>query len=70
MITLSHYETPLYLAKRYDGFRSREVIGFFLHYCETVFRRYRGKVRLWLTFNEINSVLHHPLLSGGIWTPP
>lgn len=70
MITLSHYETPLYLAKRYDGFRSREAIGFFLHYCETVFRRYRGKVRLWLTFNEINSVLHHPLLSGGIWTPP
>ena len=70
MITLSHYETPLYLAKKYNGFCSRETIEFFLHYCETVFRRYQGKVHLWLTFNEINSVLHHPLLSGGIWTQP
>ncbi len=69
MVTLSHYETPLHLAKTYDGFRSRRTIDLFQRYCETVFRRYRGKVRLWLTFNEINTVLNHPLLSGGIWTP-
>lgn len=70
LVTLSHYETPLNLAKKYDGFRSRQTVDFFLRYCETVFRRYRGKVRLWLTFNEINSILHQPLMSGGIWTPP
>lgn len=69
LVTLSHYETPLHLAKKYDGFRSRCTIGFFLKYCETVFRRYRGKVKYWITFNEINSVINHPLLSGGIWTP-
>ncbi len=68
MVTLSHYETPLHLAREYDGFRSRKTIGFFLRYCETVFRRYKGKVKYYLTFNEINSVLNHPLLSGGIWT--
>lgn len=69
IVTLSHYETPLYLAKKYDGFRDRRTIDFFLRYCRTVFKRYKGKVHYWLTFNEINSVLNHPLLSGGIWTP-
>jgi 6-phospho-beta-glucosidase len=69
LVTLSHYETPLHLAKKYDGFRSRETIGFFTKYAETVFRRYRGKVKYWLTFNEINTVLSESLMSGGIWTP-
>lgn len=69
LVTLSHYETPLYIAKQYDGFRSREVVDLFVKYCDTVFRRYKGKVRYWLTFNEINAVLNHPLMSGGIWTP-
>ena len=69
IVTLSHYETPLHLAKKYDGFRDRRTIEFFLRYCRTVFQRYKGKVHYWLTFNEINSVLNHPLLSGGIWTP-
>lgn len=69
VVTLSHYETPLHLAKEYDGFRDRRTIEFYLHYCRTVFERYKGKVHYWLTFNEINSVLNHPLLSGGIWTP-
>lgn len=70
MVTLSHYETPLHLAEAYDGWRCRGLIGFFLSYCQTVFRRYRGKVRYWLTFNEINSILNHPFLSGGIRTAP
>lgn len=69
IVTLSHYEMPLHLAKTYDGFRDRRMIDFYLRYCRTVFQRYKGKVRYWLTFNEINSVLNHPLLSGGIWTP-
>lgn len=69
LVTLSHYETPLHLARTYDGWRNRKMIRFFEHYAETVFRRYKGKVKYWLTFNEINSVLHNPYLSGGILTP-
>jgi len=67
IVTLSHYETPLYLVKKYNGFLSRRTIQFFVHYAEVVFERYKGKVKYWLTFNEINSVLTEPLLSGGIW---
>lgn len=69
LVTLSHYETPLNLAKKYDGWRSRELINFFEHYSKIVFTRYKDKVKYWLTFNEINSIAHAPFLSGGIYTP-
>lgn len=69
LVTLSHYETPLHLAKAYDGWTDRRLIGFFERYCRVVFRRYGHRVQYWITFNEINSVLHAPLMSGGIWTP-
>jgi len=69
LVTLSHYETPLHIARRYDGFRHRAMIDCFARYAETVFTRYRRKVKYWLAFNEINSVLHEPLLSAGILTP-
>jgi 6-phospho-beta-glucosidase len=69
VVTISHYETPLHLAERYGGWVSRELIGFYERYVRTLFARYGSKVRYWLTFNEINSVLHVPFLSGAITTP-
>ena len=55
LITISHYEVPLALTKKYNGWASREMIDIFLKYCEVLFKRYKGKVKYWLTFNEINS---------------
>ena len=69
LVTISHYETPLHLAQAYNGWMSHDLIGFYERYVRTIFTRYRDKVKYWLTFNEINSVLHEPLLSGGILTP-
>lgn len=69
LVTISHYETPLHLAKAYDGWVDRRMIGFYERYARTLFERFGDRVRYWLTFNEINSVLHAPLMSGGIWTP-
>ena len=69
LVTISHYETPLHLAREYDGWRSRKLIEHYINFCQVVFERYRSKVKYWLTFNEINSVLHQPLISGGILTP-
>ncbi|SFO17543.1 6-phospho-beta-glucosidase [Candidatus Pantoea varia] len=66
LVTLSHYEMPWHLVTQYGGWGSREVIGFFEHYARTVFARYRKKVRLWLTFNEINMSLHAPLTGVGL----
>ncbi len=69
LVTISHYETPLWLAEQYDGWRDRRLVGFFERYVRTIFNRYKGKVRYWLTFNEINSLIHAPFMSGGIATP-
>lgn len=69
LITLSHYETPLHLAEKYDGWRDRRLIEFYKKYVTAVFLRYRDKVKYWLTFNEINSILESPFMSGGINTP-
>ena len=58
LVTISHYETPFHLAKTYNGWMSHDLIGFYERYVRTIFTRYREKVKYWLTFNEINSVLH------------
>jgi 6-phospho-beta-glucosidase len=54
MITLSHYEMPFALTQRYNGWASRKLIDLFLKYCRALLERYKGKVKYWLTFNEIN----------------
>ncbi len=69
LVTISHYETPLGLADKYDGWRNPKLIDFYLNYCRTIFERYKDKVKYWLTFNEINSLMHAPFTSGGIRTP-
>lgn len=55
LVTISHYEVPFGLTKKYNGWASREMIGLYVRYCRTLFTRYRGRVHYWLTFNEINS---------------
>lgn len=66
LVTLSHYEMPWGLVKQYGGWGSRETIGFFERYARTVFARYKEKVKLWLTFNEINMSLHAPMTGVGL----
>lgn len=64
VVTLSHFEMPFGLVKKYKGWRSREMIGFFVRFAETVMERYRDKVKYWMTFNEINNQM---ILSNGIY---
>ena len=66
MVTLCHFDTPLHLAEEYGGFQSRHTVDAFERYAETCFRRYKGKVKYWLTFNEINNVLTNPFTCSGV----
>ena len=66
VITLSHYETPLALYQEYGGWKNRQLIDFFTRYCETVFRRYQGKVKYWMTFNELNNMNRMPFATGAV----
>lgn len=66
VVTISHYETPLALVKKYGSWSSRRMIDFYLNYCDAIFSRYRGKVKYWMTFNEINAIRLHPVMTAGI----
>lgn len=66
VITVSHYEMPLDLTLRYDGWRSRELVDLFVRYCEVVLRRYAGKVRWWILVNQINLIEHESFNHLGI----
>jgi 6-phospho-beta-glucosidase len=66
LVTLSHYEMPWGLVKKYGGWGNRQTIECFERYARTVFARYREKVKLWLTFNEINMSLHAPMTGVGL----
>ncbi len=66
VVTISHYEMPLYLAKEYGGWKNRQVVDFFERYATVLFERYAQKVKYWMTFNEINSAMEFPALSQGL----
>ncbi len=64
VVTLSHFEMPFHLVKKYGGFRNRKMITFFVHFAKTVMERYRDQVKYWMTFNEINNQM---ILSNEIY---
>ena len=66
LVTLSHYETPIHLSIAYGGWKNRKLIDFFVKYAKTCFTRYKGKVKLYLTFNEINVMDLMPYFAGGL----
>src|SRR5699024_8667637 len=67
VITLSHFEMPLHLAREYGGFYNRKVVDYFVKFAEVCFRRYKDKVKYWITFNEINNQMdtNNPIF---LWT--
>lgn len=67
LVTLVHFDAPMHLIKTIGSWKSREMIDHYLRYCKAVFTRYKDKVKYWLTFNEINIILHLPFNGAGIY---
>ena len=66
LVTINHFDTPIALIKKYGGWKDRRMIDAFLKLCNVLFTEYKGLVRYWLTFNEINMLLHMPFMGAGI----
>lgn len=66
LVTLSHYETPIGLANAWGSWTDARTIECFCRYVKTVGERYKGRVQLWLTFNEINIAAMSPWMSSGV----
>ncbi len=66
LVTLEHYENPLSLANRFNGWDSRYLVDCFVRYATTCFERFNGLVRYYLTFNEINCIEYAPFVTAGL----
>lgn len=68
LVTLSHYETPIGLTNEWNSWADRRNIECFVRYAKTCFNEYKGKVKYWLTFNEVNCVTFSPWMSSGVYS--
>lgn len=66
VVTLAHFDVPIHLVESYGSWRNRKLVQFFETYAKTVFARYKDKVKYWMTFNEINMLLHLPFIGAGL----
>ena len=66
LVTMSHYEPPINLVLNYNGWYDREIIDMFVKYVDVITDRYKDKVKYWLTFNEVDSMIRHPYTTGGL----
>jgi 6-phospho-beta-glucosidase len=70
LVTITHFDCPMHLIKEYGGWRNRKLVEFYGNLARALFTRYRGLVRYWLTFNEINMLLHAPFMGAGVEIAP
>ena len=66
VVTMAHFDVPVHLVEKYGSWRNRKLVGFFENYAKTIFTRYKDKVKYWMTFNEINMLLHMPFVGAGL----
>ena len=67
LVTICHFDVPMYLVEKYGAWRNRKLVDLYVKYCEAIFTRYKDKVKYWLTFNEINMILHLPFIGAGLY---
>lgn len=70
LVTITHFDCPIHLVKKYGAWRNRTLIELYKRLVTVLFNRYRGLVRWWITFNEMNMILHRPFMGAGIVLEP
>lgn len=66
LVTITHFDCPIHLIKKYRGWRNRKLVAFYERLVQVLANRYKGLVKYWLTFNEINMLLVAPFMGAGI----
>lgn len=57
LVTIWHFDTPLYLEEKLGGWKNRKLIDLYVRFAKTCFTEFKGLVKYWLTFNEINNTI-------------
>lgn len=58
LVSIWHFDTPLALEEKYGDWLDRRYIDLYEKYVRVLFREYKGLVKYWLTFNEINNTVN------------
>lgn len=67
LVTLAHFDIPMGIVEKYNGWKNRETIDLYIKFAETCFNNFGEYVNYWIPFNEINVVLHSPFSGGGLY---
>ncbi len=66
IVTISHYEMPLYLVEHYGGWVNKKVEEFFINFAKTVLDCFYKDVKYWIVINQINLFDRESFASLGI----
>ncbi len=69
VVSLVHFDMPDHLLRAYNGFMNKQVIEFYARHVARVVERLKGKVKYWLTYNEINLAYSQSDLVAGAYLP-
>lgn len=47
LVTISHYDDPLYMEEKLGGWQNRETIGLYEKYCHSIFEEHKDLVKYW-----------------------
>ena len=67
LITITHFDFPMHILEEYGGWKNRKIIGFYENLVRAIFNRFKGKVKYYLSFNEINMILSAPFIGAGLY---
>ncbi|WEV43455.1 glycoside hydrolase family 1 protein [Lactobacillus sp. ESL0684] len=56
-VTLYHFDLPLALAKKYNGWASRDCVAAFRRYAQVCYRAFGDRVKYWQVINEQNLMI-------------
>lgn len=67
LVTMIHYAIPVHLTKTLNGWENPKMVELFERYGKFLIDEYKDEVKYWLTFNEINMLMHSSYLGGGMF---
>ena len=66
IVTICHFDAPVGLIEKFGSWKDARMIDEYLKLCRVLFESFRGLVHYWITFNEINMILHAPFMAAGL----
>lgn len=65
LVTIAHFDVPVEIARKIDGWLSYETIALYTKFAKTVMEAYKDYVTLWIPFNEMNAGMFSTLTTLG-----